>query len=239
MRDENQTSLTGRALLKASGVTRRDPARDITLLHPTGFTLYEGDRVSITGPSGSGKSVFLRALALLDAVDGGVVTLRGHAIARAGIPAYRRRVAYIAQRPAMLDGSVEDNLRYPFSLHAYRDARFDRTRATQLASAAGRSSDFLDRRVSDLSGGEAQIAALLRVLQLDPEVLLLDEPTSSLDPASAQAIESLVEAWFAVHPARASIWISHDPVQARRVSTRHLTMQAGHLDEPSTGQQQT
>jgi putative ABC transport system ATP-binding protein len=218
-------------LIATHHVTRRDAARATVLLQPTDFALHEGERAAITGPSGSGKSVFLRTLALLDACDDGFVTWRGERIARAGIPAYRRRVAYIAQRPAMLDGTVEDNLRYPYSLKAYRDAQFDRDIAARLAQAAGRGADFLDKFASDLSGGEAQIAALVRVLQLAPDVLLLDEPTASLDPESARAIEALVAAWFDAHAARASIWVSHDHEQARRVATRHLTMTAGVLSE--------
>jgi len=217
-------------MLRAIALTRRDPVRDITLLHPASFGLAAGDRVVITGPSGSGKSVFLRALALLDPVDDGTIQWRGQPIARGAIPSYRRRVAYIAQRPAMLDGSVEDNLRYPFSLKVYRDVRFDRARVVELANRAGREAGFLDKRASDLSGGEAQIAALIRVLQVDPDILLLDEPTASLDPASALEIEALVDAWFAGgRGERASIWVSHDPAQAQRVGERQLVMTAGVL----------
>ncbi|NYH19691.1 ABC transporter ATP-binding protein [Paraburkholderia bryophila] len=216
----------------ADGIARRDAQRGQMLLQPTRFALYAGERVAITGPSGSGKSVFLRALALLDPLDAGRIVWHGAPVERAVIPRYRRNVAYIRQRPALLDGSVEDNLRYPFELSAYRDVRFDRARAASLAVQAGRADDFLDKRASELSGGEAQIAALIRVLQLAPEVLLLDEPTASLDPESSHAIEGLVHAWFDAEPGRhASIWVSHDPAQAARMSERHLTMRAGVLDE--------
>mgnify|MGYP003945430013 CR=1 FL=1 len=218
----------------ADGIVRRDALRGQTLLQPTIFALHAGDRVAITGPSGSGKSVLLRALALLDPLDAGRIVWHGRPVERAAIPHYRRNVAYIRQRPALLDGSVEDNLRYPFELHAYRDVRFDRARAASLVAAAGRGDDFLDKRASELSGGEAQIVALIRVLQLAPEVLLLDEPTASLDPESSHAIEGLVRAWFDADPGRhASIWVSHDPAQAARMSERRLTMRAGTLDEPT------
>ncbi|MGH8778644.1 ABC transporter ATP-binding protein [Paraburkholderia sp.] len=218
--------------IAAEDIARRDPQRVQWLLQPTRIEVHGGERLSITGPSGSGKSVFLRALALLDPLDGGRILWRGNAIARAAIPRYRRSIAYIRQRPALLDGTVEDNLRYPYTLRAYRDVRFNRDRAASLATQAGRSSDFLDKRASELSGGEAQIAALIRVLQLDPDVLLLDEPTASLDPESSHEIEVLIDAWFAADTARhASLWVSHDPAQAMRMASRHLTMRAGVLNE--------
>ncbi|MEM5342540.1 ABC transporter ATP-binding protein [Paraburkholderia azotifigens] len=229
----HNTNINDAPLVEAHDIVRRDAARGQTLLHPARIAIHAGERIAITGPSGSGKSVFMRALALLDPLDGGEVRWRGRRIARATIPRFRRHVAYIRQRPALLDGTVEDNLRYPYTLHAYRDVRFDRERAAALASQAGRANDFLDRFASELSGGEAQIAALIRVLQLEPDVLLLDEPTASLDPESALAIEGLVRAWFdAAQEARAWLWVSHDPAQAARVNNRHLTMRAGVLDGP-------
>jgi putative ABC transport system ATP-binding protein len=183
-------------LIQAVGIRRHDPLRHVPLLQPVNFSLNGGDRIAISGPSGSGKSVFLRALALLDPIDAGQVLWHGQPIPRTGIPAYRRHVAYVAQRPAVLDGSVEDNLRYPFTLRAYGNSAFDRNTAAILLSHAGREAAFLEKRAADLSGGEAQIVALVRVLQLAPEVLLLDEPTASLDPASTAAIERLVDRWF-------------------------------------------
>ncbi len=218
----------------ADGIARRDAVRGQTLLQPTTFALCAGDRVAVTGPSGSGKSVFLRALALLDPLDAGRIMWHGAPVGRTAIPRYRRNVAYIRQRPALLDGSVEDNLRYPFELRTYRDVRFDRARAASLAAQAGRGDDFLDKRTraSCPAAKGADHRPLIRVLQLAPEVLLLDEPTASLDPESSHAIEGLVHAWFDAEPGRhASMWVSHDPAQAARMSQRRLTMRAGVLDE--------
>lgn len=219
-------------IVEARQITRRDAQRGLTLLQPTDFALHAGERAALTGPSGSGKSVLLRALALLDLLDGGTLRWNGRAVPRAGIPRFRRYVAYLRQRPALLDGTVEDNLRYPYSLAVYRGDRFDPARVATLFAAAGRPADFLTRPTSELSGGEAQIVALVRVLQLDPEVLLLDEPTASLDPDSAHAVETMVAAWFECNPAaRATIWVSHDRAQAARVGNRRLTMNAGVLDD--------
>src|SRR6201996_5420512 len=124
--------MTAAPLVDAEDITRRDPQSGQVLLHPTRFALQAGDRVAITGPSGSGKSVFLRALALLDPLDSGRILWHGAPVERTAIPRYRRNVAYIRQRPALLDGSVEDNPRSPFELQTYRDVRFDRARAAKL-----------------------------------------------------------------------------------------------------------
>ncbi|WP_042337294.1 ABC transporter ATP-binding protein [Paraburkholderia ferrariae] len=218
-------------LVEARQIQRRASTSGQYLLHPANFALYAGERAVLTGPSGSGKSVFLRALALLDPLDGGEVLWRGTPVARQNIPRFRRHIAYVRQRPALVDGSVEDNLRYPYSLAVYRDVAFDAARAGALLEAAGRPADFPGRDASELSGGEAQIVALVRVLQLDPDALLLDEPTASLDPESARAVEALVSGWFErARTARATVWVSHDPAQAARVGNRHLTMKAGVLD---------
>lgn len=216
-------------LIRADGITRLHPGTRTALLQATNLVLNAAERVTITGPSGSGKSVLLRALALLDPIDAGTIAWRGAPIARTAIPAYRARVAYIQQRATLLDGTVEDNLRYPYSLKTHRKARYDRATAVRLFASAGRPEDFLAKRPADLSGGETQIAALVRVLQLGPDVLLLDEPTASLDPDSALQIEGLVADWFREDPARASIWVSHDPAQSLRVGDHHWHMRAGVL----------
>ena len=124
-------------------------------------------------------------MAMLDPLDAGSIRWQGRAVAGEAVPGYRKQVIYLHQRPALLDGSVEDNLRHPFTLKAHRDRRFDRSGSIDLLARLGRDRSFLDKASRDLSGGEAQIVGLVRALQLDPAVLLLDEPTASLDPATA------------------------------------------------------
>jgi putative ABC transport system ATP-binding protein len=218
------------ALIQTRALTRVDERRQVALLQPTNFTLHAGDRVSITGSSGSGKSVFLRALALLDTPTSGQILWNGQPIANAQIPHYRSHISYLSQRPALLEGTVEDNLRFPFSLKTLRKRPFDRASVITLLEHAGKAPDFLAKHALDLSGGESQVVSLIRTLQLDPEVLLLDEPTAALDPASSRDVEALIDAWFAADNARAYVWVSHDLDQARRMSDIHLQMSAGVLD---------
>lgn len=218
------------ALIETRALTRMDERRQVPLLQPTDFTLNRADRVSITGASGSGKSVFLRALALLDAPTCGQILWNGQPIVNAQIPHYRSHISYLSQRPALIEGTVEDNLRFPFSLKTLRARSFDLASVTALLGHAGKTPDFLGKNAGDLSGGESQVVSLIRTLQLNPEVLLLDEPTAALDPTSSRDVEALIEAWFAGDQSRAYIWVSHDLEQARRMSSVHLQMSAGVLD---------
>lgn len=218
-------------LLEVRRLTRLDQNGADQLLKPTDFTLMPGAQVAITGASGSGKSVFLRTLALLDAPSSGELLWQHALLSSDRIPAYRTCVSYLSQRPALIEGTVLDNLQFPFTLKSLRARRFNLQHATDLLAQAGKDASFLSKSGADLSGGEAQIVALVRTLQLEPQVMLFDEPTSALDPQSAAAVESLVLHWFTAGAgSRAYVWISHDPEQARRMSTRRLTMHNGVLD---------
>lgn len=221
--------MTETPLIQTRALTRMDERRQVPLLQPTDFTLNAADRVSITGSSGSGKSVFLRALALLDAPSSGQILWNGQPISNAQIPHYRCHVSYLSQRPALIEGTVEDNLRFPFSLKTSRNRSFDLAAVTTLLGHAGKAPDFLAKSAADLSGGESQVVSLIRTLQLNPEVLLLDEPTAALDPTSSREVEALIDAWFAADKSRACIWVSHDLDQAQRMSNLHLHMKAGVL----------
>ncbi|WP_024905174.1 ABC transporter ATP-binding protein [Robbsia andropogonis] len=203
------------------------------------LAIHAGDHIALQGPSGTGKSVLLRTLALLDAPVNGSVFYRGHPIAAAAVPRYRRAVAYLPQRPTLSGETVRDALQWPYTFAAHRDHRYDEAAALALTAQAGKPEAFLDNPTATLSGGESQVAALIRAVLLDPDVLLLDEPTAALDPESASVVEALVAQWAngqepasvtsPAHTAgtratparlpRAYVWISHDPAQAARVGT--------------------
>jgi len=219
-------------MLSVTNIERLDPVSGVVLLHPTSLDLRAGDHAVVMGPSGTGKSVLMRSLALLDAIDRGELRFLGEPVAGSGVPAYRCRVAYIAQRPSLFPGTVEDNLRLPFALYQHRQQRFDPNTVMPLLTAAGRPASFLAKAARDLSGGEAQLVNLLRALQLEPSILLLDEPTSALDARATSNVESLVNTWAERKPAQtATLWVTHDGAQARRVGNRFLRMEGGHLEE--------
>jgi putative ABC transport system ATP-binding protein len=195
------------------------------------MTISPGDRLAVVGPSGAGKALLLRALAMLDPLDEGVIQWQGQGISGNAVPAYRRQVVYLHQRTSLFEGSVETNLRYPLSLRVNRGRSFDKESILDLLKRIGRASSFLQKSSRDLSGGEAQIVALIRALQFDPSILLLDEPTTSLDESTGGAIEELLRHWLIEAPSyRASLWVSHDSDLVRRVADRLFVMQGGRLE---------
>ena len=219
------------AAIEVRGVGRRNPKGEGWLIRDVSVAVRPGDRLAVLGPSGAGKTVLLRALAMLDPLDAGEIHWRGHPVRGGSVPSYRKQVIYLHQRPALLDGTVEDNLRHPFTLKAHQGTEFDRERVLELLDCLDRDESFFGKSSRDLSGGEAQIVALLRAIQLDPGVLLLDEPTASLDRATSRAVEGLLDRWLgAGRGGRALVWVSHDRDQAHRVTGRTMSLRAGRLE---------
>lgn len=219
--------LEARAIQRSAGGHR--------LLHRLSLEIAGGERIALSGPSGAGKTVLLRALALLDPLDEGEIRLDGQPVEAARVPAFRCRVGYLHQTPALASGTVEANLRLPFALAAHRHRRFERRVALELLGRLGKDERFLDRRRGELSGGEAQIAALVRQLQLEPRILLLDEPTAALDPESAELATRLLRDWQDGSDGRAYLWVTHDAALAGRVAGRSLRLAAGRLEDGGAG----
>ena len=194
------------------------------------LSLHVGDRLSLAGHSGAGKTLLLRSMALLLPVTEGSVRWRGHEVPPTEYPRYRSQICYVPQRAVMIEGTVRDNLLLPFEFKCNAHRRPNEGYWEEWLTGFGRDASFLRRSADELSGGEAQIVALLRVLQLEPEVLLVDEPTSDMDPESAIAAEGMIIAWSERHRG-AFVWISHDQRQAKRIANRRLQLQDGQLME--------
>jgi putative ABC transport system ATP-binding protein len=222
----NSTSV----LLEARSIGRFARESKNWLLRDVSLAVCGGDRLAIVGPTGSGKTLLLRSLALLDSTDEGQVLWLNGPIGPGSVPDFRRQAIYLHQRPALIEGTVEENLRRPFSYAIHAHENFDCDWVLSILARVGRGADFLARSWRDLSGGEAQIVALVRALQLRPTVLLLDEPTASLDAAAAQTIEQLVSQWHQLSNAgRAVVWVTHDREQSSRVASRFVRMDSGRL----------
>lgn len=216
------------ALIKVNRARRSSSAGD--LLSPFSLALRAGDRCCISGPSGSGKTLLLRSLALLDPFDSGELRFRGQEVAGSRVPIYRSRVILLQQRPMLISGSVEENFRLPFTLASHRHKRFDRARVIEWLQSLGREDRFLNKSARELSGGEVQLIALLRALQLDPQVLLLDEPTAALDDEATAIYESLIRLWLEqAADTRALMWVTHDREQTERMANCKLRIERGQV----------
>jgi putative ABC transport system ATP-binding protein len=189
------------------------------------FEIFPGDKVAIVGVSGSGKSLLLRALAGLDPLQKGQIYFQGKSLDSLSLPHYRSQVIYLHQRPALWEGTVEDNLQQVYSLAIHRHRNYNRNLILEYLKLLDKPVDFLQRPVSAISGGEAQIVVFLRALQFSPQVLLLDEPTASLDANTTHNLETLITAWYTQSPQRAYIFTSHESAQLQRITNRKISLQ--------------
>ena len=135
---------------------------ELHVLQGINLTVKRQERIVICGPSGSGKTLLMRALVLLDPLDSGEVRWKGQVARRDMIPAFRRQAIYLHQRPAFGQETVAAALARPLAFRAHRGRRFDRDRVLDQLKRLGRDASFLEKRVRDLSGGEMQVAALVR-----------------------------------------------------------------------------
>ena len=193
----------------------------ITILDRITLSLSPGPPTVLIGPNGSGKTTLLRAAMGLIAPSRGRITWGG----REDIPPIRR--AMVLQRPAMLRRSASGNIRY--ALRAANIACTEHNnRVRELLALVGLEA-VADRPARRLSGGEQQRLALARALAREPEVLFLDEPTASLDPAATKALEDVVSA--VVARGIKVVMATHDLGEARRLAGEVVLMHRGRVIE--------
>lgn len=183
-----------------------------TILDLPALDIYRGEVLGIVGPSGSGKSTLLRLLQFLEPPTSGSFTFDGITLNGAIPLAVRRRVATVFQNPALLDRSVFDNVAYGLHL---RGLRIKRDMIMQALARVGLQ-DYASVRAKTLSGGEAQRVALARALVLNPDALLLDEPTANLDPYNVSLIEEIIRG----HGEMTVVLVTHNTFQAKRLADR-------------------
>jgi len=169
-----------------------------------------GGCVTLSAPSGAGKTRLLRAIADLD-IHEGHVYVDDRECGQWDAPMWRRNVALMMAENQWWGDTVGEHF-----------ARAE----TPWLQALGFDRDVLARQVSYLSSGERQRLALLRLLGNQPRVLLLDEPTASLDEENVTRVEALISS-YRLESGAAVLWVSHDVAQVRRVASRHFTIAAG------------
>lgn len=172
----------------------------------------------LLGPNGSGKSLLLRLMNGLIAPEMGTIRYGGAALSTA----HRKRLALVFQKPVLLRRSVAANLGFVLPKED-REAR-----VTALLQRVGLT-EKADQPARLLSGGEAQRLALARALALAPDILFLDEPTASLDPASVLAIERIVT--DARDGGMKIVFVTHDLGQARRLADEVVFLDQGRVAE--------
>jgi putative ABC transport system ATP-binding protein len=194
------------------------------ILDDASIQVQPGEAVAIQGPSGSGKTTLARALATLVEPDEGTVLLDGRDAREIAPTQFRTRVAFLAQQPAMFEGTVRDNLKAGPALHGkpLADAQ-----AQELIGAVGLDVPILQREARTLSGGEKQRVALARALANAPQVLILDEPTAALDPEAGERIVALVRALSA--RGLSVVMVTHVEAHARTLGGRRYRCERGRL----------
>jgi len=223
-----------------ASLVKKLSTHDRTLISGANGTLLSGQVTVLTGASGSGKSVLLRVLAGLLPISSGTVRLHDdtssnvyHDMHETASIRWRKQVALLAQHPQLLDGSVLENLQMPYQLHAHQSQTFDRDWHVSQLKHLDRSADFLQQDAKHLSGGERQLVNTLRLLQLSPKVLLLDEPTAALDIGTSAQLVHLLISWLRADAQRTLLWVTHDTKDIMPLANRHWHMQAGVLTADS------
>ena len=199
-----------------------------TVLDIDNLMITEGEVLAIVGPSGAGKSTLLRLLNFLETPSNGRLLFQSNSFSRSEPMslAQRRKVTTVFQRPFLLNRSVKANVGYGLRLRGQKNNHQQVTTALEQVGLRG----FEQQRARTLSGGEAQRVALARALVVQPDVLLLDEPTANLDPHNVRLIENIV-CQLNKTQSTTLVLVTHNIFQARRLATRVVFMLDGRLIE--------
>ncbi len=196
------------------------------ILKEISLEIKKGEIIGIIGPSGSGKSTLLRCINRLIEIDGGTISYNQKNIADISPINLRREVTLVHQESVMFPGTVYDNVSFGPRLKDEVDEKY----LIKCLKDAGLNTDFFEKNASKLSGGEKKRVALARALALKPKVLLLDEPTSGVDPKNVQTVEKTIVD-FSKNLELTVLWVTHYVEQAKRVSNRIANIKDGIVRE--------
>jgi tungstate transport system ATP-binding protein len=199
-----------------------------TLLKLDSLAIQTGRRYVLIGPSGAGKSTLLKAIATLQPISTGEISLFEEKIGKKNLVSLRKRMVYVAQHEALFSGDVEYNV--GLGLQFRKISKSERQRKISNILALLGLEGYEKRNVESLSGGEIQRVALARGLVLEPELLLLDEPTANLDPYNVQMIEKAIIHYCEQNGATLML-ATHNMNQAKRIGQHGLFILQGQLAE--------
>jgi tungstate transport system ATP-binding protein len=214
------------SIIEVIGLTHRYGEREV--LQDLSLSIGRGEVFALIGPTGAGKSTLLRIIDLLEAPGSGEIYFDGQCIPRSGKQRLeiRRRMSFIHQKPQVFNLNVYDNVACGLRWRGEKRHKIAE-KVDHVLEVVGLEG-YRDRNARTLSGGEAQRVALARALVLEPEVLLLDEPTANLDPVSTDKIEQLI-----AHVARqrniTMIMATHDMPQGQQLADRIGVLLDGRL----------
>ncbi len=204
------------------------------ILDQIALSLPASGITALVGPSGAGKSSLLRCLNLLWDHWEGEITIGGHSIRKwpGGDDALRRHLGLIGQKPVVFPGSIHTNLL--FGLGRRESNRVPLSMKETVLSQAGlwdEVRDRLDEAAAGLSLGQQQRLCIARALMLTPGILMVDEPTSSLDPLACRMIETTLASLACKLPV---LWVTHDLAQAQRVADQVVFICQGRVVESAS-----
>ena len=200
------------------------------VLNGVSLTVKRGETLAVLGRSGSGKSVLLKLIIGLEKPDSGSVRIHGDDIAGLAldqIGEIRKKMGFLFQHAALYDSlTVEQNVAFPLQHHKKAMSSSEREdRVRQLLAEVGMLDGF-EKMPSDISGGMQKRVGLARALALEPDILLLDEPTAGLDPISSAEINDLILKLQEEHH-MASIVVTHDLHSAKTIADRLALLNKG------------
>ncbi len=200
------------------------------VLNGINLAVRRGETLAVLGRSGTGKSVLLRLVIGLEKTDSGLVRIQGQDITGLALDQLgeiRKKMGFLFQHAALYDSlTVEQNVAFPLRHHRKDMSKSEqRDRVHELLSEVGMESGFA-KMPSDISGGMQKRVGLARALALEPDILLLDEPTAGLDPISSAEIDDLVLKLQEEHH-MASIVVTHDLHSAKTIADRLALLNEG------------